>query len=128
MAFKDLIILSPEDEHLRDAHSWRQLRTPYTTYAIAGQHPQHVLLHRLVTGCPKGLVPDHLNGNGLDNRRENLVVRTQADNILRAYPEGGVYPSGRKWKVQIGGKYLGTFETREEAVAFRKAEWIKRCG
>lgn len=39
-------------------------------------------LHREITGCPAGLVVDHINGDTLDNRRSNLRVVTKRENCL----------------------------------------------
>lgn len=118
------ILLDPEDQHLL-TRSWSFLKTKYNVYAKDGKGR---LLHREVTGCPKGLVVDHLNGVGLDCRRANLRVCTQSDNILRAYPKGGVYPIGSKWKVHMGNKHMGMFDTMEEAVAYRQELWETRVG
>lgn len=41
-----------------------------------------ILLHRIITDCPDGLVPNHLSGNTLDNRRENLEVVTIGENNI----------------------------------------------
>lgn len=38
-------------------------------------------LHRLIANPADGLVVDHVNHNGLDNRRENLRVVTQGENV-----------------------------------------------
>lgn len=40
-------------------------------------------MHRLVTDCPDGMVPDHLNFDRLDNRKANLHICTQSDNSKR---------------------------------------------
>jgi len=37
---------------------------------------KHILFHRLVVNCPKGLVVHHINQNTLDNRKENLKPMT----------------------------------------------------
>lgn len=37
-------------------------------------------LHRLLAGTPKGMWTDHINGNTLDNRKENLRICTPQEN------------------------------------------------
>lgn len=49
-------------------------RTVYAASARAG------LLHRFILDAPHGLVVDHRNGNGLDNRKANLRLATQHEN------------------------------------------------
>lgn len=79
-----------------------------------------------------GYVIDHIDGNPLDNRRCNLVWKTNAQNIQRqpklrgrTSPYKGVYRSyraytGKKpWRAEIvvnyKKKHLGYFVTQEEA-------------
>ena len=38
------------------------------------------MLHRLIVNCPKGKVVDHINGNTLDNRKENLRICSKLEN------------------------------------------------
>lgn len=53
-------------------------------YAIRrGKRGERIALHREIMNCPDGMVVDHLNGNSLDNRRRNLQVVTQSENMRR---------------------------------------------
>ncbi len=40
-------------------------------------------LHRLVSNCPEGMVPDHINHNTLDNRKCNLQIITPTENVKK---------------------------------------------
>lgn len=84
-----------------------------------------VVMHRLIMNTPKGKVTDHINGNTLDNRRENLRICTQAENLMnkqKTYGKSsykGVIPHGHRWVAIIGinGKrlHLGYFSTEVDA-------------
>jgi len=86
-------------------------------------------MHRLIMPCAEGCFVDHKNGNGLDNRRENLRV---CDRFQNASNRGkdldntsgfkGVFSSGRKalpWRAKIKARgfshYLGLHPTPELA-------------
>lgn len=92
-----------------------------------------IIMHRVITNCPSGMEVDHINGDTLDNRKQNLRICTRqenAQNIGRHKDSGnlhlGVYWNKleRKWKAGITSDYkhihLGTFSTMEEAMAARK--------
>jgi len=88
-----------------------------------------VYLHHAIMGISnKKLEIDHINGNGLDNRRENLrfvTIRINQQNQYRhrganKKSPGTVYIRRRnKWKssIKIMGKimHLGYFNTEQEA-------------
>lgn len=89
--------------------------------------PYLVRLHRVVLGVDDAPgVVDHINGDGLDNRRANLRLATFSQNMAnsRARPSRrfkGVYWSNSHngWRAQImadGRRYsYGTFDTEEAA-------------
>ena len=41
---------------------------------------QHLYLHRFIMNAPQGLIVDHIDGNPLNNKRENLRLATVAEN------------------------------------------------
>jgi len=108
-------------------------------FATSVKHPdgksRDIKLHRFIMSCPPGSVVDHINGNWLDCRRENLRICTNAENsrnvsIKRTNTTGfkGVSfaPKRRKYRasIRINGKYkyLGYFDTPEAASnAYQKA-------
>lgn len=44
---------------------------------------QNISMHRFIMRPPEHLVVDHLNGDSLDNRRSNLEIITQQENMRR---------------------------------------------
>lgn len=85
-------------------------------------------MHHLVLQAHPKLVVDHINGNRLDNRRENLRIVSQSLNCLnsRCRPSNktgykGVWfvPRIHKWTSQItitgNKKHLGYFKSPEKA-------------
>ncbi len=89
-----------------------------------------ILMHRQIMHAPKGMVVDHINGNSLDNRRCNLRLCTQTENIQNSRQrEGtqsgfkGVHPAGNKWAAKITHKgqvyHLGTFDDVVQAAKAR---------
>jgi hypothetical protein len=103
-----------------------------------GVYPK-VLMHRYIVDAPKGTQVDHINGNKLDNRKDNLRIANASTNKANCGVrstntsgyKGVVFVKARKhldkvWAAQIKVDYktigLGYFETKEEAAeAYNKA-------
>lgn len=93
-------------------------------------NPRTLYMHRVILEAPKGCQVDHINGNRLDNRRENIRLCSQTENI-RAYmrpsaktsPYRGVCWASRpgRWLARITVNYrtihIGHYHTELEAAA-----------
>lgn len=119
------------------AHSWHAHPIQRATggfYASARINGRTVYLHRLLTNAPKGMLVDHINGDGLDNRRANLRLCTTRENAInRDYPRRtsgyrGVESSGLRWRVLFeneGKRYrVGLFD--DAATAARAYDALAR--
>lgn len=122
---------------------WRSSIESSNVYAIRsvtfrreGKWHNHLTAaHNLVLPTPAGLVPDHINGNGLDNRRVNLRAVTPSENSVLQRKRGslpdrkGVSPRYGKWMayIGVGGRQvnLGLHESIELAKAARRAAEMK---
>jgi hypothetical protein len=85
-----------------------------TGYAGSRQHRLHreiLLRHQY---CLDGLVVDHHNGWGLDNRKINLRPGSQGQNARNTRRQN-LHRYGKQWVVQIGQKVVGRFDDRDEA-------------
>jgi predicted GIY-YIG superfamily endonuclease len=72
-------VIDSSDAELVSKHSWF---TENTGYAAAKVNGKKVYLHRWLLGLTnRGQICDHLNGDKLDNRRANLKVCTQSENL-----------------------------------------------
>lgn len=74
---EDLFLLS----HFRWVVTRPDGKKPYvmTTDPTDGTR-RTLYMHRLLTNAPKGMEVDHINGDGLDNRRANLRLATRTEN------------------------------------------------
>ena len=89
---------------------------------------KRIRMHRVVVSAPDGMEVDHINGDKLDNRRENLRICTHAQNTLNQGIRNdnksgfkGVFwdKQSGKYRAQIRANkqtfYLGWFDDAEQA-------------
>lgn len=115
-----------EDYVALHRYNWHAAKDGNTYYARSKmddgwQSP--VAMHRVILGVlDQDVEVDHINRNGLDNRRCNLRIATRAQNALnRPAPKKGTYhfAYGKKvpYRVAYRGKVIGWFMTEAEAHA-----------
>jgi len=127
------VVLADADdlERVLAAGPWHVATRHRTVYVarnvrVDGKQTKQYLHRFLMEPC--GMEVDHVNGDGLDNRRVNLRRSTHAQNlrntVKRADNTSGLkgvcfHKQCRKWKAQIrlNGKnrHLGLFATSEAA-------------
>lgn len=100
---------------------------------------RHFLMHREMLSAPKGIQVDHVNGDRLDNRRENLRLCNNRQNARNQRKRKGCrskYKGVYRVYVAVNGQenwcaniclkdrrlYLGYFKTQKEAaLAYNEA-------
>jgi hypothetical protein len=126
-------IVDDEDYDRLSGYSWyantdRRRRVTYAYRKAGGRRGRSVAMHREVAQPPPGLEVDHINGNGLDNRRSNLRLVTRQQNSMNrglnrnnttGY-KGVTRPMGSRSyiasvKFNYRRIYLGSFPTAESA-------------
>jgi hypothetical protein len=127
-------IVDPEDFERFNRHKWYAVKSGNTFYAIRCFHRAgktiYVRMHREIIGLPGHLVADHINHNGLDNRKANLRPATRAQNnynrsIIKREDSTSKYKGvawkkeNEKWNAQIHFKgeciFLGYFKDEIQA-------------
>lgn len=125
------MIFDISDLELVSAYNWCIGSGGYPSAYINGHT---IRMHRLlIPAVGDGLVVDHINRNKMDNRRKNLRIVTQRENVhnasIRSNNTSGVPgvffdKRAKRWRAQIYslGKttHVGIFDCFDDAVAARK--------
>ena len=135
-AYRDekTFLVSPDDyEEFVYGYRFRLNDKGYAVYSGTKDGLNGKYLHRIIMGDPEDLVVDHINGDILNNCRDNLRVVSRQENsmnqgINKNNKSGvsGVHwnKSTNKWRAKITYKNkrisLGCFEKLEDATKARK--------
>lgn len=116
--------VSVEDYEELSLMSWQRDNSGYVRHN--GQFLMHQVIMNKVCGEYAPLIPDHINRNPLDNRRENLrlvTVSQNAQNRSRKSTYVGIHRQGASFRAAIhfdGERlYIGSFSTPEDAAYVR---------
>jgi hypothetical protein len=133
-------VISADDVHLVSNFCWsahvdrRKDGTIKNVYAqrvtskdVDGKQ-RTIMLHRLILGFPDGRGVDHIDMDGLNNRRPNLRAASQSENACNKNVRADSTTRAKGVTMRSSGRYqasiafakkrhfLGTFATEREAV------------
>jgi hypothetical protein len=145
------VIVDDDDFDRLSAFKWHTIKNGYAAVYMK-EIQRRALMHRVIMGVEqkRGFFVDHVNGNRLDNRKENLRVATSQQNnrnrrVCRnkhgvkgvgywptSTNKGVKYPRARPWcsYIKFNGKFigLGYYKTAEEAASAYDAAAKKYFG
>lgn len=136
---RGVAVIDAEDAPVASEYRWCMNSKEHTSYVVGHRLGEsrgtRILLHRLLMSPPGLMEIDHVNGDGLDNRRVNLRVVTARENrqnqpIRRDNTSGfrGVYFSKSlgKWIAHLRddrrNHRVGAFDTKAEAAQAAEKE------
>jgi len=128
-------IVDPQDLAPLLRYKWHLAQCPTSAYAAAwtttakNGKRKRIWMHRQILNVPPQMCCDHINHNGLDNRRANLRIATRAQNSANRQKRNqhtrSIYKGlewdkkQKKWKARISVRgrkiYLGSFASEIDA-------------
>lgn len=121
-------IVDADDYEKLSQYKWQVEIKRSVCYAHRTEGKKTISMHRQILNAPPGMYCDHINHNGLDNRKANLRLCTPQQNSFNQRPRPnctskykGVFWSQRasKWRAEIkhNGRivHIGYFEDEAEA-------------
>jgi hypothetical protein len=131
-------IVDAEDYEKLSQYTWYASRRGRTIYATCIRKGRVMYMHRMIMRARKGCIVDHIDGNGLNNRRCNLRICTHQQNQANRGSRGGssgfvgIYRHKDKWVsgFRSRGKYyyLGLYESESEAARARDRKAYEMFG
>ena len=131
-------LVDDEDYDGLASYKWRADQNRHTWYALRYDGPnQKVYMHRQILQAKPKEQTDHVNGDGLDNRRVNLRLGSTRQNQQNRKTIRGrsrfkgvsFIPRKRRWRanITVNGRQrtLGSFKTEQEAALVYN--WAAAC-
>ena len=98
-------IVDCEDFKRLSSFKWYLSDTGSNRYAVRTHRRRNIFMHRFIMKSPPGSIVDHINRNGLDNRRSNLRIVTNRQNCWnssRGINVGSSKYKGVRWSSKDG--------------------------
>jgi hypothetical protein len=124
----DLVLVNDSDYEGLSRWKWRKTNHGYAARVTRlGTGRSHwIWMHRYINQTPEGLDTDHINGNRLDNRRENLRSLCRMKNLWNRHHKPHSHTGlsgvstvsyGYTARIRANGKqrYLGFFKNMKDA-------------
>lgn len=110
-------IVDDEDFEGLNKCGWYANKIDKNYYAVRSYGGK--LMHRIIIKAKKGEIIDHINCNSLDNRKSNLRICTNGENIsnqkIKAGKFKGVFKNKNSWVagIRFNGRtlYLGAYKS-----------------
>lgn len=131
------ILIDAEDYYRVVEFTWsvkQSGRKNNLEYAVSWINGKLIRMHRFILDVKDFKTVDHINGNGLDNRKSNLRICTQQQNSFNSKSSVGIskfkgvstHKNTTKWRAYITVNrkqiHLGYFEKEKDAAkAYNKA-------
>lgn len=138
-------LVDNEDFDFLNSFKWYYLKNAFNKngYAVRNsprknRYRQPLRMHRIILNIQKGVMCDHIDGNGLNNQKSNLRICNNTENSRNRTAKGKNNTSGYKGVGYLRGKsgqtyiraeisynkktcHLGLFKTtKEAAIAYNR--------
>lgn len=136
------VFLDDADWERLPKKGWRVVQRKHLSYVVRDVGNNQILMHREILGISnagRSVLVDHIDGNGLNNRRSNIRICNSSQNMCNSrsfrgtskYKGVSLHRDG-KWmaKLRFNGDvfYLGLFKDEKKAALAYNREAIKRFG
>ncbi len=120
-------LVDADDYEKLSQYKWHVNRKGDMLYACRSEKGKKIKMHRQILNAPPGMHCDHINHNGLDNRKANLRLCTPQQNACNRRPlertskyKGVHWDSlSRKWRAEIkhNGRtiHIGFYDYEQDA-------------
>jgi hypothetical protein len=122
-------LIDDDDYEKYGALNWHCVGGRYAARSVGGRtNRKMIYLHRLIVVAKDGENVDHINGDKLDNRKQNLRIVTQQQNRYNSeirndnksgYKGVHYHKQSKRWYAYVGAgvdrSYLGYFDNPHDA-------------